>query len=194
MGGGVLGKTSFLRNIMQQYGVTKPLFLNEMGLMCAPTIAGVPVEWCNPPNADFFEMQADHLVKVYTRGISTDLQGLVWYTLNGPGWRNSGLLDGSQQPRPAFYAYQQLTQILDHALYAGTVPYIEGVEAHAFEKAGSIIQVMWATTDTSYTISVSQAQFVGAYDRSGEDILPVTNGSNYEFTVTFEPMYIELSP
>ncbi|MCP4361186.1 MAG: glycoside hydrolase family 5 protein, partial [Chloroflexi bacterium] len=31
MGGGVLGKTSFLRNIMQQYGVTKPLFLNEMG-------------------------------------------------------------------------------------------------------------------------------------------------------------------
>ncbi|NJP06048.1 MAG: glycoside hydrolase family 5 protein [Chloroflexaceae bacterium] len=98
LGGGVIGKATFLRDIMARYGVDKPLFLNETALL------GFIHE------ESFYQSQADHIVRMAIRAASIDIQAFCWYTLHNNGWFSGGLLDGSNQPRPAFIAYQQLIE------------------------------------------------------------------------------------
>jgi hypothetical protein len=133
LGGGTVGKAQFLRDIMDDYGVSKPLVMNETSLMCPPTVWGQPTSYCNPPAGRFFQMQADYQVRSYVRGLSIDLMGISWYTLNGPGWRDTGLLDSQGQPRPSFYAMKHLIAELQHSKFLNQVNY-RAVWKHAFHR------------------------------------------------------------
>ena len=143
-GGVVLGKADFLREVMARYGVDKPLFHSEAGLLCPST----DTVNCNPPGSDFYEAQADYVIRVYVRNMSANILGTSWYTLSGPGWSNSGLLDENQNPRPAYNSYQFMAEELRNAdyiqripLYSAQYPYIQVYE---FNKSGKRIWVMWA--------------------------------------------------
>jgi hypothetical protein len=105
-GGMIRGKAQFLRDIMQRYGVEKPLFLNEASLLLYQSDANAA-----PPAEDelpegFLQVQADHVVNLMDRAQEMNITSVCWYTLHGPGWRSGGLLDGSQRPRPVYTAYQ----------------------------------------------------------------------------------------
>ncbi len=100
-GGAVRGKTRYLRELMAAYGVSKPMYINELGLICHPNDSG-----CNPISQQYYEITADHVARFLTRGLADDVGMFSWYTLNGPGWLGSGLLDANQAPRPAYRALQ----------------------------------------------------------------------------------------
>lgn len=190
-GGGVRGKARHLRQIMQSYGVDKPLVLNETSLLCPP-IAQVPA-YCNPPSQEFFQLQATMMVRVMVRGLSEGVSGFSWYTLDGPGWRNSGLLDGNQQPRPAFRTYQHINQQLADAVYLGPVDYGPQIEAYAFLRGDTIISVAWSTDTQTHSVTVPQATFREAFDRDGNPLAPTPVEGGYQFAVPFEPVYLLLS-
>ena len=71
-GGLVPGKVLYLRQTMANYGVDKPLFLNETGLACPPYYAV-----CDPAEPQFFQVQASHVTRSFVRGLSNGLVGLI---------------------------------------------------------------------------------------------------------------------
>jgi hypothetical protein len=188
-GGAVLGKARFLRQIMGDYQVDRPLFLNEIALNCPDYYP-----WCNPPGDSFNQMQADYVVRSLIRGNAENIMGYTWYTLDGPGWRYGGLLYDLDNPKPVYIAYQQLTLQLQYTKYIGSVNYNTGIEAYAFQRAGQQVYVVWTTTDQSLFITVPSSRFISAFTRDGAIILPTPIGSDYRFQVGFSPIYLVLKP
>ncbi|MBN2147593.1 MAG: hypothetical protein JW726_09400 [Anaerolineales bacterium] len=179
-GGSMLGKMRFLRDIMDDYGVDKPLFTTETGLAWG---------WGEPP-AFFNDWQANYAVRTFSRALAEGIMGFTWFTLNGPGWRYLGLLDENQTPKPVYTAYQNLITRLDHTSYLGLANYGVGIEAYNFARGGEKVQVVWAVDDTTFMITVPQAEFIAAYTRDGATITPTASGTDYQLTVQFEPIYI----
>ena len=194
-GGAVLGKARFLREIMGAYGVQKPLFVDEVSLTCPQEFFPVLCDSDLPLFDDFLQIQASHLVRVLTRGLSEDIQGFTWYTLDGPGWRNGGLLDISNSPRPSYVAYQVLTQQLINADYLSPVDYGTGIEGYAFRRDTQDIQVLWSELDVpDLSILVPASDFVEARARDGTLIAPALVDGNYQIPVGFSPIYIVRRP
>lgn len=192
LGGRVRGKAAFLRAIMAKYGVDKPLFLNETALMCPDN--NLPFKaYCSPPADSFYQTQAIYVVRAFARALAINVQGIIWYTINGPGWFNTGLLGANNLPTPAYQAFAIFSDQLKTAEYIGPVNYGKGVEAYAFGRFDRRVQVVWAIDDQTLAINIPQAQFVSAIDRSGNPITPIANGSDYLLLARFEPMYITLT-
>lgn len=191
-GGVILGKAKYLRQLMHQYGVNKPLFINEISLTCPeeffPTL-------CNTPVDTFLQMQANQLVRSEVRGLSVDVKGIIWYTLNGPGWRNGGLLDSSGDPRPSYIAYQQLALQLFNAAYLAPVDYGSDFEAYGFRRGAYEVDVVWAKLDApNLTIQVPASSYVEARTRDGALIPPNLVGDHYQIPVGFSPVYVARAP
>ncbi|MCB9136338.1 MAG: hypothetical protein H6636_12990 [Anaerolineales bacterium] len=187
-GGGMVGKANYLRQLMNEYGVSKTLSVNEIGVGCRDDFS-----FCVPePGADFLDFQASMIVRLAVRAVSVSLDSFVWYTLNGPGWRNMGLLDGQIQ-RPAYISYQNLIQRTAGTTFSYPITYSADIEAYAFSNSAEIVQVVWAKLDGNYAFSVPADKFLAAFDRDGNAIAPVLVGNTYQFTAKFEPIYIELS-
>ena len=186
-GGWTLGKARFLRQVMAAYGVTKPLIANETALGCNENS---PV--CQPPPEAFYQAQADYIVRTFVRARGEDISGLVWYTLNSPVWRHTGLLDENGVPRPAYWAYEQLASQLNRSVPEGKVDYGVGVEAYSFLRARDRVHVAWSLDYTADMISVPQSSYLAAYDRFGTALTPVAADPYYRFTAGFSPIYLIL--
>jgi hypothetical protein len=109
-GGIVLGKANFLREVLQQYGLEKPLMHTEGAVLCRESSSN---QYCNPPGSLYRDAQADYVVWMFIRNWADGIRGTIWYMLEGPGWHNAGLLDTEFTPQPAFLAFQFLRQELD---------------------------------------------------------------------------------
>jgi hypothetical protein len=193
-GGGVIGKARFLRQIMAEYGVEKPLVLNETALMCPPTVGGQPVDYCDPPSDDFYLVQANFVIRTFVRGLSEDVTGFIWYTLNGPGWRYTGLLTGSDEPKPVYTAYQHLIRQLFNTRYSGKPSYGSGIEAYAFKRGKEVVHILWGEGDETNIASIPKNKFIAAYDRLGNEISPPLVGNQYELEVAISPIYVVRNP
>jgi hypothetical protein len=172
---------------MSQFGVDKPVAINETALTCPYDASWAT--WCSPPGNDFYQMQADYLVRSYVRGFSENIYSYIWYTLDDT-WRYGGLLDSELNPRPVYFAYQQLITRLHGATYSGSYTYGDGIDAYAFDYRNQQIHVIWSRTDTSHTINLPKSEFVAAYTIYGASITPTSVGSDYQIQVTFEPIYL----
>jgi hypothetical protein len=187
-GGVVLGKADFLREVMARKGVNnKPLFHSEAGLLCPST----DKDNCNPPGSDFYEAQADYVVWVHVRNLADGIMGTSWYTLSGPGWSDSGLLDENQNPRPAYYSFQFMAEELHNAnfikkvgLYYDQHPFLRVYE---FSKSEKRIWVMWASDEEPSTITLP-VETTKVFDKYGNNI---TIPTNRQITVK-SPIYVEL--
>jgi hypothetical protein len=193
LGGVTIGKARFLREVMSRYNVNKPLFLNETGFVC-PNDAYETQPYCVPqPVPSFFEQQANHIVRIAVRALSVDVGGIMWYTIDGPGWRNGALLDPSGNPRTVFNTYKHLANILKGTRFVGKADYGNAIEAYRFSDGSREVQVMWVHPGTAVA-SVPQSRFAAAYNRDGAPITPTPSGANSTFTVGFEPIFIVLNP
>jgi len=188
-GGVVLGKAKFLREVMAKYGVDKPLFHSEAGLLCP---SGSEDAECDPPGSDFYEAQADYVIWAHVRNLADGIMGTSWYTLSGPGWSDSGLLDDKQNPRPAYYSFQFMAEELRNAdyeqriwLYYDQYPFLRVYE---FNKSGKRIWVMWASDEQPSSITLP-GEMIKVFNKYGNDITP-TNG---QITIK-SPVYVELTP
>jgi hypothetical protein len=183
-GGVFVGKANFLRQTMQAYGVDKPLVINESSLIC---------KYGCVPDTAFFQRQADFLARSYVRALANNISGMIWYTLEGPGWYNSGLLNAGW-PKPAYLAYKNLTERLRYSRLIGPVNYGPDFEAYTFEVRPNRVQVVWAKTDQVLQVFVPGEKYLTAYDRDGGILTPTPVGSDFRFSVGFSPIYIVTSP
>ncbi len=182
-GGTLLGKLDYLRSILKQYNVNKPIFMNEGGLLCYPT--SVP---CATRDPNFYNDQANYAVRLYSRAWASGLMGAVWYTLNGPGWRDGGMLDGSQEPRPSYQALTFMTSKLNGAQYVGALSQ-GGVEGYAFRRGNSTYNIYWTNNETSISVPLPTGTRT-IYTYLGQTIA----ASSGTITVGFEPVIVEIAP
>jgi hypothetical protein len=139
-GGALRGKADFLKGVMRRYGISKPLIMNEGGLLCYRSDPA-----CGP--GGFYEAQANLAARLYTRAIADGLAGAIWYTLDGPGWQDGGLLDAAQQPRPAYEATRFIAGLLGDAVFVDASR--DGaLESYRFRKGDAMYQIVW-TNDGS---------------------------------------------
>jgi len=188
-GGAYIGKSTFLRQILQSYGVEKSIVLNETSLMCPPEY----YSWCNPPSIDFYEAQADFLVRGFIRSLGGEIDGVAWYTLEGPGWRYTGLQDHGV-PTLAFSSYQQLTQQFRYMRSIIPVDYGADFESYAVDVRTKIVHALWTKSDQTLTVIIPGENFLSAHDRDGNPLAPTPVGPDFELPVEFSPIYITFSP
>ncbi|MBA3944451.1 MAG: hypothetical protein H0X37_07790 [Herpetosiphonaceae bacterium] len=180
-GGSLVGKLSLVRGVLQQYGVTnKPIIMDEGGLLYYGDAAGAG-------NTTYYADEANYVVRLYTRSWANGLVGAVWFTLNGPGWHNAGLLDANQQPRPAYTTFKFLSTQLQNATYAGPLS-TGNVEGYAFHKSGVTYQVYW-TNDSSTAQLTLPTGTQAVYDLAGNAVTP----AGTTITVSFTPIIIAMS-
>jgi hypothetical protein len=188
-GGFVRGKAAFLREVMARYNVNKPLWLNEGGLICNPS-----QPFCAAPATEFFAAKADHLPRKMARAASAGIQMVGWYTLEGPGWRNGGLLNEAQQPRPAFVAYQQMSRLVRGYTQVLSVDYGPGVEAYRFVLPGKYVDLLWSRSATVQTVSIPLVKILAQTGVTGGGVPGQIVGNNAQLQVGFSPIYIERLP
>jgi hypothetical protein len=177
-GGMVLGKLQFLRETMAAYGYNKPIMMNEGGLLCFRSDPR-----CAP--GGFHEDQANYLVRLFVRSWHADLVASIWYTLNGPGWQEGGLLDARQQPRPAFRAKRFLQSTLDGAVYVGQLSN-GALEGYAFQRDDRRIEIWWTNDGSRVQLNLPPTVLAAATAEGAP--VPFAEG----LVASFDPLIIEL--
>lgn len=179
-GGVVLGKINFLREVMANYGVNKPLMLTEASLLCPEGQPG-----CDPVSDAFLNAQADYVGMLYTRTWNANLLGTIWFTLEGPGWRQSGLYS-AVSPRPSYYAYQFLSNELRGVSLVGSLDsQYAGITGYEFQGLNKKIWVLWPPDRTDHTITLP-ASTTQVYDKFGIPIVPAGNQITFNGVVVIE--------
>lgn len=181
-GGVVVGKSTYLRQVLEGYGYDKPLLLNEAGLA-----------WISPgdPTEEYRQAQADYVVKLYSRGLALDLAAITWWGWQGPGWRQMALLNKDLSPTPAYYAYSYAGQQLSGVEYLGPTDY-PGIEGYAFRRNEQLLQVLWSIDGDEHSVRFSAGQFVAAFDLMGEQVIAAQDNGAIILTVR-RPVYVELA-
>lgn len=189
LGGWLPGKVGFLRETMARYGVNKPLWLNETALTCDPNWGS-----CTPPTAEFFAAQADHLPRVFARSAALNIQMVSWYTLEGPGWRNGGLLDAQQQPRSVARAFRTMYDMIASYTRVESVNYGAGIEGYRFVKRQTVVDLLWSRSSATQAAVLPLAKYRASKSVTGGTVPGQFGGGNATVTVGFSPVYIERVP
>jgi hypothetical protein len=194
-GGATLGKITFLREVMQRYGINKPLFLNETGLRCDDRYTSISGS-CAAASSVFEQAKANHLIRSSMRAIAAGVESYIWYTLQGPGWSQTALLDATQQPRPAFTAMKVAIERLNEVRIPpqSFTGYGSGIEAYRFSGNGFVLDVIWSVDHTTRQISLPASAVIAAYSRDGNPITPTISGGIATFNVGFENIYLKRQP
>lgn len=182
-GGVVFGKAIFLRDVMNRYGVNKPLLHSEGGLLCP--------EWnhqdCDSPNEGYEDAKADYTIRLYVEAIANDLEGSIWYTLDGNGWRNGGLIGNENNPNPAYYAFKFLTKELKGYQYTGQPLGVGGeLRAYAFRVPSKTVWAVWSVDGGAHPLTLPFG-YSQVYDKFGDPITVVGDTLDVK-----SPVYIEL--
>lgn len=183
-GGVVLGKIDFLREVMTTHGVDKPIIHTEGSLLCSEK----NLTECDPPGIDFYEKQADYVIWLYVRNWANNVMGTIWFSFPGDGWRYGGMLGSPNDPKPAYQAYDFMTEILTNATYISPVAEYPELNGYAFTKEGNTIWVLWSSDYSPRTINLPPG-LISVYDKFGNIITP-TDG---DLTIT-SPVYVESRP
>lgn len=186
-GGQVEGKLSYLKGLMNTFGIgNTPILITEVAL--ADINHAVT-------NIEVFEaLKADYLVYVFVRNIAIGIDGSTWYHMERYGWEKSGLLDSDNQPLPAYKAFQVMTTTLGGAAYQRKLSVSEvpsGVIGYEFKKGEHFIWVLFSENGGLKTIQKSSIPF---------DIMHIYNllregVTQTDTTISFNrPIYIDGIP
>jgi hypothetical protein len=179
-GGLLLGKAQFIRETLAAYGYTKPLIMNEGGLLC---FRSDPI--CAPNG--LYTDQAGYAVRLYTRSMAAGIVMANWYTLNGPGWQDGGLIDAEGQPRPAYRAIQFLANRMRTAQFL-RVSSTEVLESYVFRVGRQMYTVYWSNDERQEVITLPRRAVV--YGPEGNRITV----SGTTVTVGFDPVIVVHTP
>jgi hypothetical protein len=100
----VIGKAEYLRSKMADYGFDRPVMCTE-------------ATWYNATDWGSESLQTRYVIAVYARGMAADLIVTSWFAWKDVDSGLPGLLDAQLQPKPAYYAYQTLTDQLGQATF-----------------------------------------------------------------------------
>lgn len=193
-----------LRDHQQQSG-GKPIRLTEFGWSSAdPSFGGNAVGGA----------QGSYMVKQLVSMLGfTDLNigQVMWYDFRDDGPAASaqapgvystlrlqddpeahfGLVQSDwQTPKPSYFAYQQMTAHLAGALPMGLVDRGDGGIAYRFNRAGTVVDVVWGGGGTSLATESAEAQ---AYNLTGQPVPTDVSGGQIHVNIGDDPVYIEHS-
>jgi hypothetical protein len=181
-GGVVLGKLEFIREEMAAFNIDKKIFLTEGALLCYEGAS------CNLDQTLLRQDQANYVVRLYSRAIANEIDSVIWYAVNDPGWRYAGMLDSQSNPLPAYNALAFMTGQLRNATFIGTLgDGVNSVEGYAFNANNREVRIYWSNTATPYLVSIPAG--ASLYDKVGNPLPFPTTGV---LTVGFEPIYVVL--
>lgn len=190
LGGWTLGKARFLREVMARYDVDKPLWLNETSLTCDRRFAA-----CHEPPATFLEVQAQHLTRIYARAIAFGIEQIAWYSLDGGGWEQTGLLNTDLTPRPAYRALQHMARAVQPFQRAHRI-YSDGdLEGYRFVKETTVVDILWTRQGgLTRAVNLPAERLVAIRRYDGTTVSRhIVAGMAY-ITASFEPVLVEWAP
>jgi len=165
-GGQLVGKVDFLRSVMAQFVVNKPILMTEVAFKCQ-----TDNECGNPPSNNFLQLQADFVVQAYVRSWGLNLKGAIWYKLDGTDWYQTGLFDGTTA-RPAYNALVFMSTELKEATIGAQLIQFTGLRGYEFIVANKRVWVLWSPDGvTGKSISLP-ANVTMIYDKYGTPITP----------------------
>jgi len=182
-GGVILGKADFIQEVLASHEVTKPLFPSESALLCPEQVSG-----CNPVGDSFYQAQADFVIWLFVRNWAEGFLGTTWFTLEGPGWRNVGLLEKDYIPRPAYNTLSFITQELSNTLYRWPITFYYNIRGYEFGNDQKRVWVLWSSDEQNHTISLPVG-VLRIFDKFGDPIEIPLDG---RITVN-SPIYVELN-
>jgi hypothetical protein len=189
---------------LTEYGLEKLLATGEVGLQVGATGVG--------DDSTTNDLQARHVIHVNVRGMAAGLKIINWYTLvdkpNDPF--KYGLARSDLTPRPAYYAYQVLTEQLDGYAFDQqlVVPGNPMIQAYRFDRAGvkklvlwrdSGEKIKWQDKDATETMTVSAAELgtwtgqVHVTDKSG-NVQVVQSPTEVNLEISSDPVFVENVP
>jgi hypothetical protein len=181
-GGQVEGKLGYLKSVMVDHQVEKPILLTETALIDPNNHA------VEDPEA-FEHAKADYLVWTYSRNIARGMEGTIWYYLDQYGWNKSGLLDRINEPLPAYTAYQFLADTLGDAVYLQDLSLDEGILGFEFAKDDQRVWLLFSEDGGQRYIDTPVGSTT-VYTLFGEAESPSLDG-RISFT---RPTYVIISP
>ena len=197
----IIGKANFVRQKLATYGFT------DVPVVCSETswASAVSSSWGSD------ELQSRYAVKGYVRGMAAELDVIVWYSiLDYSDSIEPGLLDNDLQPKPSYWAYSTMTEMLGGAVYQRQLTPAETgssqTEGYVFQVCDKRLDVVWTEDDTPYDTSddpwqplTVQAKTLRVVDKSGNDLWydDADDGKvdgRITITVGGSPVYLEYNP
>lgn len=189
--GGILrGKLSYLREILSTYGYTnKPIHMNEGGLICWTNDTSWPCDL-----DEFYKSQGNFAVRMNIRLWTSGVEASNWYTLNGPGWRNGGMLNGTT-PRSNYYTTQFLATQLTDAEYVGNLS-TSNYEGYEFinRSADKRFRIYWTNKNSNKSISIPGSPIKAYRFNSQNPPFEFQELSSFDGIVSFDPIFLIFAP
>jgi hypothetical protein len=198
-GTGIIGKANYIRQKLEAYGFTDtPIICTEMS-------------WVSGADWGSDELQSRYAVKGYARGMAAGLDAIMWYKISDTGDSSlPGLLDESMQAKLAYSAFQNMTEMLDGAMYQRPLTLAETnsaqIEGYVFQAYGDQLDVVWTEDDTPYDADddpwlplTVQASTLRVVDKFGNDIWYDDEGDGkidgrVSILVGGSPLYLDHNP
>jgi hypothetical protein len=195
-GPALIAKAHFLRNLMEDYGISGKFLMNtETALLCGTAQDPPGGPGCeSDPESDFEQTKAYYITQSYAAALAEGLRANIWYSLSG--WRNSGLVYSDLSPRPAYFSFKFARQKLEDVIFIGAITSqdtggTDSLLGYKFQYTdGRPIWVIWSKDREESTISLPDPP-LGVWDAFGN---PVAVPDPDALTVTIKPLFIELSP
>lgn len=120
LGPGLLGKAAYVREVLADYGLEKPLIITEAGWMSndrpGASIPGSP------------EIQSRYVVELFTESMAADMKVMIWWMLFDPSFPYpfmNGLVTEQPdvEPKLSYYVYQNVVAEL------GTAHFVRALSA-----------------------------------------------------------------
>ena len=139
----IIGKVTYFRQRLAQFGLDKPMVVTETTL---PS---------NVYGSD--ELQSRYAVQVFARSFVVDVKATTWHRLQDmPNESAYGLLDIDGNPKMSYWAYKTTTDELAGAQYVRVLSSPEdidstsGIEGYVFtSSSGSKKMVLWCDSETT---------------------------------------------
>lgn len=164
-GGILMGKVDFIKENLAKYNQNKLLMNTETSFLCPEWSK----QYCNPPQADFFEAQADYVPRVYARNLAAGVLETNWYAFDDTGWRYSSVINKSTNSSLTYQAYGVMKKYLEGTIYQGALNIHPGIEGFDFSAGDHEVWLLWSTEDNTIFIQRPN-NFVGAFDKLGNSV------------------------
>jgi hypothetical protein len=189
-GRGIIGKATYLRDKLAEYGADKPFICTEVSM------------WSDEAHGGSNELQSRYVAQVFARTLVADLGVNIWFQLVDDydlgSWKY-GLLNPDYSPKPSFYAYQTAVRQLDRVSFVQNLD-VGAIEAYEFQKLSGLthIIVAWTNDDSTQQLAIEAAQVVRVDKLGGETV--VSDGDDgaldgvVHVNVGPSPVYLRFSP
>jgi hypothetical protein len=109
------------------------------------------------------------MVKLMARTWANNIEGAIWYTLNGPGWREGGLLNSDNSPLPAYTSLAFMSEKLKMARFNRSIGILP-VEGYEFEDSSRIYRLYWTNNVSQTGLIPVPVGIQAVYDIYGQTI------------------------